>query len=246
VRLRLVTGLIYALLAFLGVATIGTEVRLALAALIHRYSYLPDLTHPWVWVGLAAALALALADALRRLLAGSRVGMARYAAILLILGFCFLARKVLVTPSRPTINDGVAHLVARVEVAADAVYNASKEYTDDTERLTEQWPPELRSLGFFGRGGLPLRSRLSVLHDGAGPELVAPPEVRPGDVVLVLSRDRKSYWITCFRLDRAGRVAPVTDERGRVVVATAANGRPASRLDPLFPEYPHKTEGQGQ
>ncbi len=242
--LRLLTGLIYALLAFLGVATIGSQLRLSLAAAIHRYSYVPDLSFPWVWIGLACALALVLADALRRLFAARRAGMARYALILLLLGFCFLARKVLITPLRPTIDDGAAHLVARVELAADAVYSQTKEYTDDAERLTEQWPPELRSLGFFRRGGLLLRSRLTIVHDGYGPQLVAPPDVRPGDVVLVLSGDRKSYWITCFRLDRNGRITPVIDERGRVVVATAANGRPASRLDPLFPEYPHKSEQQ--
>lgn len=243
-RLRLVTGLIYALLAFLGVATIGARVRLSLAALLHRYSYLPDLSLPWVWICLAAVLALVLADALRRLLAGRRVGLGRYASILLLLGLCFLARKLLITPARPTIDDGAAHLVARVELAADAVYNETKLYTDDVERLTQQWPAELLNLGFYRRGGVPLRSRLTVVHDGAGPELVAPAQVRPGDVVLVLSRDRKSYWITCFRLDRSGRVTPVSDERGRVIVATASNGHVASRLDPLFPEYPHKSEQQ--
>jgi hypothetical protein len=134
----------------------------------------------------------------------------------------------------------VAHLVARVELACDAAYDHDKSYTDDVSTLTAAWPDTLRDLGFFRRGAIALRSQLLVLHDTWGPALAPPAGARPGDVVLALSRDRKSYWITSFEIDRGGRIAPLVDQRGRAVVASAANGRAASRLDPLFPDYPNK------
>lgn len=239
-RLRLITTLVYAALAFVGVATIAQNVRFALVAVVNPYSYEPDLVWPWLWLAIVAGLGFAFADAVRRIAAQSRVGMARYASILLLLGIAFLARKNVTAPARPTIDDGAAHLVARVEVAEDAAYDETHTYTDDKARATQQWPPELRDLGFFRRGGLLLRSRLFVEQDGSGPALAPPDDVRPGDVVLVLSSDRQSYWITVFRLDMGGRITPVVDERGRALVASAEKGHPASRLDPLFPEYPNK------
>jgi len=243
-RLRVLTAVVYVVLAFLAVATIAPETRLALAALVYRFSYLPDLTLPGLWLGLALGVTIVIADAARRMAAARKVGLGRYAVILLLTGIAFGARRNVTTPARPSVQDGVAHLVARVELAMDTAYDRDKQYTDDVAALTHAWPDELRDLGYYRRGAWLLRSHLVVVHDAAGPALAPTDETAPGDVVVALSDNHKSYWITSFGLDHAGRVVPLVDERARAIVASATNGRVASRLDPLFPEYPHKSESQ--
>jgi hypothetical protein len=241
-RLRLVTALVYALIAAAGIATIASQLQMSWSALTEPFSYLPDLTLPWMWLALGFALAAGVMDAVRRMASGTRVGLVRYVAILLGVAAAFTARKYVRPPGHPEVEDGVAHLVARVELAANESYDHEKRYSADIRGLTATWPDDLRDLGFFRRGAEPLRSRLHVVSDTWGPALAPPAGIRPGDVVLALSRDGQSYWITSFTLDRSGRIAPLVDARGRAIVASAANGRAASRLDPLFPEYPHKSD----
>src|SRR4051812_323908 len=96
--LRLVTALVYAAVASLGVATVAPQLRLAAQAVASRFSYAPDLTVPWLWLLIAAALAAGMADAVRRLAAGRRVGLQRYAAVLLLTGLAMLSRKYLLPP----------------------------------------------------------------------------------------------------------------------------------------------------
>lgn len=243
--LRIVTLLVYAFVAAMAVAAIGPSTRLSWRALIQPYAYAPDLTLPWVWLALTLAVAVAIAATARRMLAGRRVGLRRYVAVLVVGAVALSVRRYVVVPSRPTVEDGVAHLVARVEVACDDAYAQKKEYPDDVPTLTARWPAELRELGFYRRGALPLTSRLLVVPNTWGPALRPPPGAHPGDVVLTLSQDRRSYWISAFSLDRLNRLVPLTDERGRAIVASATNGRAASRLDPLFPEYPSRIDSTG-
>jgi hypothetical protein len=241
-RLRIITLLVYATLAAVAVGTIAPMTRLAFLAASRRFSYAPDLTVPWVWLALTLAVAITIYTAATRIASGRKVGLGRYGAILIAGAVAITVRRYVPVPSRPTVEDGIAHLVARAEMASDDSYDRDKQYTDDVAALTAQWPAELRELGFYKRGAVALRTRLLVLHDTWGPALSAPPGTQPGDVVLSLSRDRRSYWISAFTLDAAERLAPLTDERGRAIVASAANGRVASRLDPLFPEYPHRID----
>jgi hypothetical protein len=157
-----------------------------------------------------------------------------------VLAGSFAARRSVTPPARPTVEDGLSHLVARAELAADAVFSRTKRYPDAPAALTPEWPPDLLDLGFYQRGALPFRSALHVLPDVYGPALVAPPQTHPGDVVFALTPDHRHYWLTAFVLNAFGRVVPLTDASGRAIVASAVDGHPASRLDPLFPEYPNK------
>ena len=133
----------------------------------------------------------------------------------------------------------LAHLVARVEAAADQAWADERRYPLDAAVLSRDIPPVLRDLGFRRRGARALLSRVTVVPQATGPVYVPPEELRPGDVVFAVDGGRAAYWITGFRLER-GRLRPFTTD-GRVVVAAGRQGRPASRLDPLFPEYPRKS-----
>jgi hypothetical protein len=210
-----------------------------------RYSYVPDLDAPYIWLALGLALVIAIATTAGRLLQGRRAGLIRYGMLIAVLAASFAARKLITVPERPTVYDALSHLVARTELAADAVFQREKHYPVEVQALTPQWPDELRSMGYYHRGGRPLRSRLFVVTETYGPVFVAPAEARPGDLVFAVSSDRRRYWLTAFVLDRSGRIVPFADAAGRAVVASAADGRPASRLDPLFPEYPNKIPHAG-
>lgn len=239
-RLRFVNAFIYAGIAVLTASIIGYPLRMAWQAATRRYAYTPDLDAPWVWLALGVALAAVVASTAGRLLQGRRAGLIRYAALIGVLALAFASRRMANAPVRPTVEDALSHLVARVEIAADASFAREKLYPSNIDALTKQWPDELTDIGYFQRGAVLLRSRLSVVENTYGPVLAAPAHVRPGDVVFALSADRKRYWLTAFVLDRAGRIVPFADSAGRVIVASAFEGRPASRLDPLFPEYPNK------
>jgi hypothetical protein len=239
-KLRIINAVLYTAMALFAASIIGAPLRLALRAITQRYSYTPDLEAPWVWVMLGLALVVAIASTAGRLVQGRRAGLIRYAMLIGVLAMSFAARKLVPAPSRPTVTDALSHLIARSELAADASFSREKRYPVDIDALTPQWADEIRDMGYFRRGGRLLRSRLFVVSETYGPVLVAPADARPGDVVFAVSSDRKRYWMTAFVLDRAGRLAPFTDSAGRAVVASAFDGRPASRLDPLFPEYPNK------
>lgn len=238
--LRLINWVLYAALATFGLASISPHVIAAARALVRPFSYAPNLVWPWLWLLLAAGVTGLLADATRRMLRGSRVGLRRYASLLVLVGLCLGARRMLEPPARPSVTDALEHLVARVELEQDAAYARDKRYVTDAAQLQTVLPARLAEMGYFRRGLRRLHSQVHVVSPSAEPVLRAPDDVRPGDLVVALDSRARRYWITPYRLDARGRVAPLLDPRGRVVVASAADGRATSRLDPLFPDYPRR------
>ncbi len=239
-RLRLLNALVYAGLALFAIASVAAPLLSAVRVITRPYSYAPNLTLPWFWVALAAFVCAAIFDGSRRIAAGQRAGLPRYVAILLAVGLALSAGRMLQPPRRPIVEEALAHLVARAELAASAAYSRDKHYPDSPAPLLDQWLPELRALGYYQRWARPLRSELIIAPNATGPVFIAPAGTQPGDVVLALSADRQHYWLTAFVLDKMGRVALLLDHGGRALVASASEGHVASRLDPLFPEYPNK------
>lgn len=237
--LKLASGLVYAALAAFAVALVAAPLGDALRALGRPFSYAPDLTWPWLWLSLAASVTLLVGDVARRLAGGGKVGMARYLVLLGLLATSLAARKTVAPPRRPTVEDGLAHAMARVELAADQAFATDHRYPGQAGRLKVELPALVQDLGFFERGAVALPTRVVVRPDALEPVL-APGKARPGDVVFAVDGTFQRYWITAFTLDRRGRVAALTDGAGRVVVVAGAFGHPRSRLDPVFPEYPHK------
>jgi hypothetical protein len=239
-RLRLVNGLVYAGLAALAIAVIATPVVGSFRACVDRFSYAPDLALPWLWLGLLFAVLLLFADVARRLARGHRVGMHRYALLLGLVAASLAARRMVESPARPAVADGLAHAVARVEVAADQAFSRDHFYPFDPSALDGDLPDAVRDLGFRERGALPLRTRVRVRGDALEPLFVATADTRPGDVIFSVDRSRTRYWVTAFTLDRRGRTVPVSDGAGRLLMGAGADGQPRSRLDPAFPEYPRR------
>lgn len=241
--LRVINALTYGFFAALGAALLARPLLASVRALVSRFSYVPDLILPWLWMGFAVALFLTVADVARRLLARRRVGMLRYATLLVVVGLIGAARKSAAAPARPTVDDALAHIVARVEGAADAYWARHDRYPSEPEVLEKDLPELVRDLGFRQRGARALQGQVRVVPDASGPVFIAPDDVRPGDTVFAVSADARTYWITAFALSATGRPTPHTGRGGRVLVASGRNGHASSRLDPLFPDYPSKSPG---
>lgn len=240
-KLRILNALLYFALTVIALSTIAAPLRAALGALVSRYSYAPDLRAPALWIGLAAVLLALVADIGRRLASGRRAGLPRYAALLVLTAAAIGAVKALPPPARVPVSEALGHLLARTELAADRAFAQDHRYPVDPAVLAADFPDFVRAQGFHARGARSLESRLHVVEGAFEPVFRAGDEIRPGDLVFAVDSSRTRYWLTAFTLDRKGAVVPYSDGRGRILVATGADGRPASRLDPLFPEYPTKS-----
>lgn len=243
--MRFLNAFVYALFAATGAALLAPALLQAASALVRRYSYLPDLTLPWLWLGFAFALFVSFAGVTRRILARQRVGLVRYAVLLALVGLIGAARKLVSTPLRPTVADALANTVARVESAAVQRWQRDGRYPSDAPVLEKDVPRVVRDLGYRRRGALGLQSRVVVVSDARGPVFIAPDDVRPGDTVYAVSADGQAYWITAFELGATDRPTPHTGRGGRVLVASGRAGRASSRMDPLFPDYPNKSRAKG-
>lgn len=243
--MRVFNALVYALFAALGAALLAPPLFGSVHALVHRYSYLPDLTLPWLWLVFAAALFFALTGVTRRVLARQRVGIFRYAVLLALVGLIGAARKGVSAPARPSVDDALANTVARVENTAVREWERNGRYPSDASVLEKDLPDIVRDLGFRQRGAFALRSRVVVVAGAQGPVFIAPDDVHPGDTVFAVSADAQAYWITAFELGATDRPAPHTGRGGRVLVASGRSGRASSRQDPLFPNYPNKSRAKG-
>lgn len=237
-RLRLLNALFYGTLAVVGAAALAPRLVPAARALVRRWTYAPELVLPGLWLALGGLLAVTLLLCARQLLAGRPVGLARYVALLLAVALALAARNGVTPPRRPVVGDALLHLLARVEATADRRHAGTARYPDEPAVLEAGLPDELRTLGYWRRGALPLESEVKVVVDADGPVLSPPPDLRPGDLVFAVDAARRRYWITAFVLDRRGRLALSVDASGRARFAAGADGRASSRLDPLFPEYP--------
>lgn len=244
VRLRVINALVYYAVAVGALALIAAPLRASFRTLVREWSYAPGLAWPWLWLSLAGGVLLLVLEITRRAVRGLPVGMWRYAALLLLTLGCLAARRSVPVPPRPALQDGMAQLLARVEAAADEAWARDRTYPEDPARLEGQWPHRLRDLGFRGRFGRAVHSRVVVVKDAYDPALRPPPGTRPGDVVFALDATRRRFWATAFVLDRHGRLTPASGAGGRALIAAAWEGRPASRRDPLFPEYPNRAGGK--
>lgn len=244
-KVRFLNALVYALFAAMGAALLAPPLLQSADALVRRYSYLPDLTLPWLWLGFAAALFVALTGVARRILARQRVGLVRYAVLLALVGLIGAARKVVSPPARPSVDDALANAVARVENTAVQQWERNERYPLDASVLERDLPGVVRDLGFRQRGAFALRGRVVVVANAQGPVFIAPDDVNPGDTVFAVSPDAQAYWITAFELGATDRPTPHTGRGGRVLVASGRAGRASSRLDPLFPDYPNKSRVKG-
>lgn len=236
---RVLNAGVYGGLAVLATSALAGPLVPAVKALGRPFSHAPQLAAPWLWPLLAFAVAFGVADGIRRLASGRPLGLWRYGALLALVGVSLAAVRFVRPEPRPVALDGISHLIARVEATASEGWARDRRYPAEAQRYEAALPARLRDLGFRRRGGVLLHSRVHVLT-GSGPALRPTDGVRPGDVVVVLDQDRRRYWITGFQLDRRGRMTPVGDRRGRALIAAAVEGRPGSRLDPLFPEYPNR------
>lgn len=239
--LRALNALLYAAAAVAGATALAPPLLEATRAVVRPFAYAPDLNGPWVWFVLAGALLAALTVVARRIAAGERVGLLRYGILLGVAGACIAARRGVPIPLRATVADGLGQLIARVEHNANAAFERDRVYPLSTEVLEAEVPEYVRDLGYRSRGARALLSTVHVVQGASGPVLRAPEGIRPGDAVFAVDDARQRCWITAFRLDRTGRISPILDNGGRAVVATGVQGRPSSRLDPLFPDYPHQS-----
>lgn len=241
---RLLNILIYALFTGIGGALLARPLFASVRAVVRPYSLEPDLAAPWLWIALALLLFLAFADVVRRLLARRRVGLARYLALLVLVALIGAFRKGVTASLRPGVDDALANFVARVELSASKSWERDGRYPQDARLLSQNVPALVRDLGFRKRGARSVRGEVIVVQDTHGPVLAPIEGVDPGDVVFAVDPERRSYWVTAFTLGRQGFPTAYMGPRGRVFVATGRDGQPATRLDPLFPEYPNKTRGR--
>lgn len=239
-KLRVINSLVYLSAAVLGIAVIARPLELSIRALTQQWSHTPGLVWPWLWPALALGILLVVASAASRLASDVPAGMLRYGILLALTVLAIGARRGAPTPSHPAPEEAVAHLLARVEASANEAYAREGVYPAASEVLESTWPARLRNMGYRTRGAQPLRSRVLVRHDALEPALRPPPGVRPGDIVYAVDAPRRRYWITAFVLDENGRVVVSTGPGGKALLGSGREGRPASRLDPLFPEYPNK------
>jgi len=239
--LRVVNSLVYAALAVGAASALATPLAAAVGAIVRRWSYAPGLALPWLWPALALALAAAVGDAARRIVAGERLGLRRYASLLLLCAVCVAARRLVSAPPVPGVLDALEHLAVQAEGAAARAWDAGHRYPVDAEPLQAALAEDLRRMGFRSRGGFAVATRVHVHAGAVEPELRPPEGTAPGDLVYAVDAARRRCWITAFALDSRGRVIPALDEAGRAVVLSAADGRAASRTDPYFPEYPRKS-----
>jgi hypothetical protein len=239
-RWKLAAGLVYATFGAVGVGFIAAPVSAAMEAWVQPFAYVPTLAAPGLWPVLAGALVVLVADVTRRLFAGGRPGLVRYALLLALVAAAFTARRLVQAPRRPLVRDGLSGAIARVERAADLHFGRHGRYPTDSALLAAELPAALRDLGFFRRGARPLTTRVRVLEGAVEPMLAPDAETLPGDVVFALDQTGRRYWLTAFTLDPRGRLRVLTDEAGRALLAAGADGLPRSRLDPLFPDYPRK------
>ncbi len=238
-KLKLAAGLVYVAFALFAFVALAPKLIPSAAVILGRYSYAPNLSLPYLWLALALLLALGVADVVRRLARSRRVGLARYALLLVFSGASVGATRLLRAPRRPSVTDGLTAAVARTAFAADRAFARDHAYPADVQALRLRLPAAVRHLGFRSRGALPLPTRVAVVPDALEPVLVAPPGVGPGALVLAVDRARRRYWVTAFGLDPGGRVRVVVDA-GRLLLAEGIDGEPRSRLDETFPIYPHK------
>ncbi len=239
-RLKLASGLVYAALAAFGFAALAAPLVGSLGALVRPYSYAPDLTLPWLWIGLAAALLLLITDVTRRLAAKAKVGMTRYALVVAVAVASLGARHLLAPPPRPTVRDGLSAALARVALAADRAFQRDHAYPTTPAGLERDLPAAVLDLGFRARGAAVLPTRVVIRPDALEPVLAPDRRLAPGEVVFAVDRSRRRYWLTAFTLDGRGQVAVLADETGRTAFAEGIDGKPRSRLDESFPVYPHK------
>jgi hypothetical protein len=237
--LRAVIGAVYVGLATLGLGLIGGPLGSAIQALGREHSYAPDLTLPWLWISLGAAVCAVVTDVVRRLASGARVGLPRYVTLVLAVAACLVARRALDAPRRATAADGLGYVMARVELAAGQAFSRDQRYPDQPAPLSPDLPATVAHLGFWRRPAVAAPTHVTVTQ-GALEPVLSPAGRSPGEVVFAVDASRSRYWITSFTCDARGRVRPLTDAGGRVVVATGSGGRPRSRLDPGFPDYPRK------
>lgn len=241
--LKLASGVVYVGLSAGALGLVGGPLRQALGAVWSPFAYAPDLEAPWLWIGFALAVCALVAGVVRRLADGRKAGMGRYVALVVAVAGAVTARRGLEPPPRMSIEDGLTHAIARAELAADAAFAKDKRYPATAEALAVELPGPVRTLGFWRRGARRLPTRIIVKPGALEPVLSA--EGRsPGDVVVAIDDGGTRYWITAFTLLRGGRVGPLVDRAGRVVMATGLGGRPRSRLDPAFPDYPNKLGSQ--
>lgn len=237
--LRAVSGVVYAGIAALGLGVIGAPLSSALHSVVRAHTYAPDLVHPWLWILLGAAVCALVADIVRRLATATRVGMPRYVGLVLAVAACLVARRTLDAPRRTTAADGLGYVMARVELAAGDGFTRDRRYPDEPASLTPELPGTVARLGYWSRPAREVTTHVTVIKGALEPVLSGTGR-SPGEVVFAVDTSLSRYWITAFTLDAKGRVRALTDEGGRVVVATGAGGHPRSRLDPGFPDYPRK------
>lgn len=239
-KLRIINSVFYALVAVLGIAIIAGQLYASLVALSKPWSYAPRLVWPWLWPALAFGIAGCVAFGASRLSAGRKLGLAPYALLLGLTALSASARRAAPIPQRPHPDEAVVHLLARAEIAANEFYAQNAAYPLDVSQLTQSWPAHLQDMGYRQRGALRLKSRLW-LHENAIDAAYRPlPQVRPGDLVYAVDSARRRYWLTAFVLDPSGRLVAATTTGKRMLLGSGRDGRPASRNDPLFPEYPNK------
>lgn len=239
-RLRILNSLVYAFIAVVALAVIARPLRDAFVAITAPWSYAPGLVWPWLWPALAAGIALTVASIATRLASRHPVGIVRYGLLLALAAISGAARRGAPAPTLPSPGEAVSHLLARVEAAANEGYVRDGVYPVDASVLEATWPERLREMGYRGRGAVPLRSRVHVRTGALDPVFRPPPGTRPGDIVYAVDELRGRYWVTAFVLDRTGRLVAATGSGKKTLMGAGREGRPANRLDPLFPEYPNK------
>lgn len=240
-KLRILNALVYLSIAVVALAVIARPLRDAMVAITATHSYAPGLVWPWLWPALAAGVTLTVGSIATRVTSKLPVGITRYLVLLALAALSGAARRGAPSPSLPSPGEAVSHLLARVEAAANEGYVRDGVYPVEAAVLEATWPERLRAMGYRSRGAVPLHSRVVVRTGALDPVFRPPPGTRPGDIVYAVDERRGRYWVTAFVLDRSGRLVAATGAGKRTLMGAGRDGRPASRLDPLFPEYPNKT-----
>jgi hypothetical protein len=237
--LRLTVLLVYAAIASASIATLAPGLSAAGRALVRPYAYEPRLASPWVWLTLAALLLALLWDVARRLLAGSRVRLGRYAVVLAAAALAVAWRRWDQPPTLAMTDEALRHGAARAVHALQAAYKRDGRYPDRAELLVLELPPVARFTGLWRRGLRAVETHVAYRDGATEPQLVDD-GFGPGTVVVAVDASRQRFWVTAFGLSETGRVEPVPDGSGRVLTAAGAAGRPVSRGLEAFFEYPRK------